>query len=42
MIIAGLIVEWELKITNVKYIHRGYENFIKKLKWIGADIEEIK
>lgn len=42
MIIAWLIAEWETQITNVEYIHRGYEKFIEKLKWVGADIEEVK
>lgn len=42
MIIAWLIAVWETQITNVEYIKRGYENFIEKLRWVGADIEEVK
>lgn len=41
MVIAGLITEWETKITNVKYIYRWYEDFVKKLKKLWADITEI-
>ncbi|MBB1564686.1 UDP-N-acetylglucosamine 1-carboxyvinyltransferase [Candidatus Gracilibacteria bacterium] len=40
MIIAGLIAEGEAKVTNVEYIYRGYENFVEKLKNLGADITE--
>lgn len=38
MIIAGLIAEWNTFITNVEYIERWYENFVDKLRLIGADI----
>jgi UDP-N-acetylglucosamine 1-carboxyvinyltransferase len=41
MVIAWLITEWETKITNVKYIYRWYEDFVKKLKKLGASIKEI-
>ncbi len=39
MIIAGLIADGDTFITNVEYIERGYENFVPKLKNLGADIE---
>jgi UDP-N-acetylglucosamine 1-carboxyvinyltransferase len=42
MIIAGLIAEGETFITNVEYIERWYENFVPKLKTLGADLEMIK
>jgi UDP-N-acetylglucosamine enolpyruvyl transferase len=29
-------------VTNVEYIHRGYENFVETLQELWADIEEIK
>jgi len=41
VVIAALIAEWESKITNVEYIHRGYENFVETLKNLWADIEEV-
>ena len=40
MVIAGLIAKWETTITNVEYIHRGYENFVEKLRKLWADIIE--
>lgn len=40
MIIAWLIADWETKITNIEYVYRGYENFVEKLKKLGADISE--
>lgn len=42
MVIAWLICKWELNVTNVKYIHRGYENFVEKLRNVWADIREVK
>jgi len=41
VVIAALIAEGESTITNVEYIHRGYENFVETLKNLGADIEEV-
>lgn len=41
VVIAGLIADWNTKITNVKYIYRGYENFVSKLKALWADVQEI-
>jgi UDP-N-acetylglucosamine enolpyruvyl transferase len=32
MVIAGLVTEGETRITNIKYIYRGYEDFVEKLK----------
>jgi len=42
MVIAWLIAEGETTITNVEYIHRGYDNLVSNLKALGADIEEIE
>jgi UDP-N-acetylglucosamine 1-carboxyvinyltransferase len=41
MVIAWLIAKWETKVTNVEYIYRWYENFVDKLRNLGAVIEEI-
>ena len=38
MIIAGLSARGKTEITNVKYIDRGYEDYIQKFRAIGADI----
>ena len=38
MIIAGLCADGTTRVTNLKYLYRGYENFIEKLKYLGADI----
>lgn len=40
MVIVALLVEWETKITNIKYIKRGYANFLEKITSIGGDIRE--
>lgn len=42
MIIAALTAEGETKISDVKYIDRGYEAVEKKFGALGADIKRIK
>ena len=42
MIFAALSSSGTTKLTNIKYVERGYENFIYKLKTLGADIEEYE
>lgn len=39
LVLAGLTAEGETEIGNVYHIDRGYENFVSKLKGLGADIE---
>lgn len=41
MLICGLIAEGTTNIDNVKYILRGYDNIVEKLKEVGAKIELI-
>jgi UDP-N-acetylglucosamine 1-carboxyvinyltransferase len=41
MVIAGLIASWETKVENIYWINRGYDDLLWKLKWLGADIEEL-
>lgn len=38
MVIAGLMADGVTEVFNLKYIDRGYENFVQKLKGIGAQI----
>lgn len=42
VVIAALIAQGETTVTNVEYIHRGYEDFVETLQRLWADIEEIK
>ena len=42
MIFAALTATGKSRITNLEYVNRGYENFIYKLKQLGADIEEYE
>ncbi|MDR2940726.1 MAG: UDP-N-acetylglucosamine 1-carboxyvinyltransferase [Clostridiales bacterium] len=42
LIIAGLASSGETKISNVKYIDRGYEDVENKLKSLGANIRRIE
>ena len=38
MVVAALMADGVTEIYNLKYIDRGYENFEKKLKKLGAQI----
>ena len=42
LVLAGLIAQGTTKITNIKYILRGYENIIEKLTNVGAHISLIE
>ncbi len=42
MVIAGLIASGETKVENVYWINRWYDDFLGKLKSLGAKIEEIE
>lgn len=41
MVIAGLCASGTTEIEDIHYIERGYENFVGKLKGLGADIEIV-
>jgi len=41
MIVAWLIASGVTTVTNVEYIYRWYENFVEKLKNLGANIEKV-
>lgn len=42
MVLAGLIAEGCTEIINIKYIDRGYEDLVQKLRNLGADISRVK
>ncbi len=41
MVIAALSADGETTVDDIKYIERGYEDIIKKLIDLGADIERV-
>lgn len=41
MVIAALAAEGETRISNIKYIDRGYDKLAEKLLKLGADIERV-
>ena len=41
MVIAGMCAEGVTEIEDIHYIERGYENFVAKLRALGADIELV-
>lgn len=42
MVLAALAAEGESIISEIQYIHRGYERFDEKLRSIGAHIERVE
>ena len=42
MVIAGLCAEGVTEVVDIKYIERGYENFVTKLQNVGADITLVR
>ncbi len=42
MVIAGLAAEGSTEIYDIRLIERGYENFVSKLRLLGADISKIE
>ena len=42
MVIAGLCAQGETQISDIHYIERGYENFVEKLRNVGADITLVR
>jgi len=42
IVIAGLAAEGTTEVRNVKYIDRGYEDFVGKLRRLGADIHRVE
>ncbi|MBQ9721335.1 MAG: UDP-N-acetylglucosamine 1-carboxyvinyltransferase [Oscillospiraceae bacterium] len=42
MVIAGLCAHGETEITDIHYIERGYEDFVGKLRNVGADITLVR
>jgi len=42
LVLAGLCAENTTTVYNIELIERGYENFVKKLSGVGADIEVIE
>lgn len=42
MVIAGLAAEGFTEVCDIRIIERGYENFVNKLRLVGADISKIE
>jgi UDP-N-acetylglucosamine 1-carboxyvinyltransferase len=42
VVIAGLVAEGTTQVDNIKYIDRGYEDFVGKLQSLGADIQRVR
>jgi len=42
MVLAGLAAEGTTEVQDIAKIERGYENFISKLRALGADISRFE
>ena len=42
MVIAGLCAEGTTTISDIKYVERGYEDIVNKLRGIGADFSRVE
>ncbi len=41
MVIAGLCAKGSTRVEDIRYIERGYENIVEKLRGVGADITYV-
>lgn len=41
MVLAGLAAEGSTEVSDIYHIQRGYEDFVKKLRNLGADIKKV-
>jgi UDP-N-acetylglucosamine 1-carboxyvinyltransferase len=41
MVLAGLAAEGSTEVSDIHHIQRGYEDFVKKLRNLGADIRKV-
>ena len=39
LVIAALVADGETRVDNIYHIDRGYEDYVGKLRALGADIE---
>ena len=42
MVIAGLAAEGTTVVNDIKYVERGYENIVEKLRGMGADFSRVE
>ena len=42
MVLAGLNAAGETEVTDINKIERGYEDFVNKMRMLGADITRIE
>ena len=41
MVIAGMVASGQTVVEDIHFIERGYENFVGKLRALGADISVV-
>ncbi len=41
LVLAGIVAEGETKVYKISHIDRGYEDYVGKLRALGADVERV-
>ncbi|WP_099974611.1 UDP-N-acetylglucosamine 1-carboxyvinyltransferase [Lactobacillus terrae] len=41
LVLAGIVADGETRVSNLKYLDRGYYKFVEKLQNLGADIHRV-
>lgn len=41
VVIAGMVAEGTTEVEDIKYVERGYEDIVNKLRALGADIKRV-
>jgi UDP-N-acetylglucosamine 1-carboxyvinyltransferase len=39
LVLAGLIAEGDTVVTDIQHIERGYEDFVPRLRALGANVQ---
>jgi UDP-N-acetylglucosamine 1-carboxyvinyltransferase len=42
LVVAGLAAEGRTEVTKIEYIDRGYEDFVGKLRSLGAQVVRLE
>jgi UDP-N-acetylglucosamine 1-carboxyvinyltransferase len=41
LVLAGLIAEGDTVVTDIQHIERGYEDFVPRLRALGANVHVV-
>ena len=41
LVLAGIVAEGETRVSHIYHIDRGYEDYVGKLRGLGADVSRL-